>query len=552
VVFFKPRRRSPSYDYLIAPSASWDGTLTWGGRTPPTDPTRTTFKPAAQFGIVPFQDVSGSSGEFTIPVLAYCKGGIASVQFWCEGNTVTVTSKTKISEYSGRPFEAYKCALDLSAFPASTNGPIEVYATITPNDGSAQARVISIALYRDSGTAVKPVRYVATTGNDTTGDGTEGNPFLTIWQARQSIRTALGGSEVGGSTIYLSAGTYTYGPASPSGTGTAIERWLTIQPKSGVSRASVILNGQGSTSGLRSNKVHIKDITFDQTAFWRPDNGGGTVTTEHLWLDGTYHTGPGRTVDNTNPHGSSWSSGVYVTDAYATAFRDGWTGLLLARNCEIGTIGADGFSNSRAVVSCLIDEVDNTGTAFHPDIYQITENGIENAVVYGLIGKTTISVQGVFSNGNDVGGNIRDIAIVNSIVQCNGNNQWSDQNVSHWVCWNNNFRTGGWGVRDNDVVQDNTFAHFDLQQNLFAEFSTTGANPAAAIAAGTASYNHFESGSTFGTNASTGTADVDGSDTPTSSQLRPSGTSQLTVCDIWGNTRPSTGTAIGPVEAAAP
>ena len=45
-----------------------------------------------------------------------------------------------------------------------------------------------------------PVWHVATTGSDTTGDGTEGNPFATI-------QTAIDSSS-DGDTVLVSAGTY--------------------------------------------------------------------------------------------------------------------------------------------------------------------------------------------------------------------------------------------------------------------------------------------------------------------------------------------------------
>jgi hypothetical protein len=534
--------------YLLAPSASWDGTLAWGGRTPPADPTRTTFKPAAHFGIVPFQDVAGSSGEFTIPVLAYCKGGIASVQFWCEGSTVTVTSKSKISEYGGRPFEAYKCSLDLSAFPASTNGPLQVYATITPSDGSAQARVISLTLYRDSGSAPKNVAYCGPAGNDTTGDGTQGNPYLTIYRARDHIRTAQ--TDVGGGTVYCLAGSYTFGPASGQSDAATANRWVTVMPAPGVSRSSVIITSQPSSTGIRVTKLRIKDFTIDQTTYYSISTSYSAGPLRYLWLDGVDCTGPGRTVTGTTVHsGSAWTGGRYVTDSTCTQYRDGWESYLLVRNSHILVNGADAFSSSRCVICSDAFDVDATGTAFHPDIFQMN-GSLENLLLYGVRGYSSTSSQGIFQNGGDTA-TISDIAAVNCIMNCVGNTQFLNSNVLHWVLYNNTFRLSAVLIRDNSGSA-NTFNNFEFNQNVFQQLSATDATPAAAMSAASVSYNHFQTGSTFGTNFTTGTIDVDGNDTPTSSQLRPSGTSRLVVCDIWGNDRPVAGNAIGPVEAAAP
>jgi hypothetical protein len=45
-------------------------------------------------------------------------------------------------------------------------------------------------------TAAQTVMYVASTGNDTTGDGTTGNPYLTVGRAAQAIGTSRGGQVV--------------------------------------------------------------------------------------------------------------------------------------------------------------------------------------------------------------------------------------------------------------------------------------------------------------------------------------------------------------------
>lgn len=122
----------------VGPGAAWNGTAGSGG-TAPTDPTRTTAKPAAQW-LVP--DMRVLAADMQIGLDADALGGVASVQFWVEGNTVTVTTAV-LATPNGVTVEGYFITLSASAFAAHQSGSAAtIYATVTPSDGTMQARVI--------------------------------------------------------------------------------------------------------------------------------------------------------------------------------------------------------------------------------------------------------------------------------------------------------------------------------------------------------------------------------------------------------------------------
>jgi len=57
--------------------------------------------------------------------------------------------------------------------------------------------------------------YIATTGNDVTGDGSIGNPWATLYKATTTVTT--------GNLIYVNAGTYTETQQSVLATGVSIQ-----------------------------------------------------------------------------------------------------------------------------------------------------------------------------------------------------------------------------------------------------------------------------------------------------------------------------------------
>ena len=132
---------------VVGPSASWNGTSLSGG-TPPTDPTRTTAKPAIHW-LVPSTLRFVSGGNIAIGVDADCIGGVQRVDFWVEGTVFSVYEpqfyRDTSTNGSARARYGYWITLDAAAFTAvSTTGDARIYATAYPNDTTMQARTVGI------------------------------------------------------------------------------------------------------------------------------------------------------------------------------------------------------------------------------------------------------------------------------------------------------------------------------------------------------------------------------------------------------------------------
>src|SRR5206468_8255019 len=131
----------------------------------------------------------------------------------------------------------------------------------------------------------------STSGNDSTGDGTEVNPFATIARAANYWLYFNGSSSpIDGTTIYVQPGTYQLTSTNFTYPNTAVA-WLTITTAPGVDRSQVIIAGHGDSTdkgwGLRTKLMHFKGVTFapqtgaDQSIF-RTTAGSNSS----LWVDG--------------------------------------------------------------------------------------------------------------------------------------------------------------------------------------------------------------------------------------------------------------------------
>jgi hypothetical protein len=131
----------------VGPGASWNGTALSGG-TPPTDPTRTTAKPAIHW-LVPSELRFISGNNIPIGVDADANGGVQRVDFWVEGRIFSVYAPYfyRDTDASGRPRSrfGYWITLNAASFTSvSTTGEARIYATAYPNDPTMQARTIGI------------------------------------------------------------------------------------------------------------------------------------------------------------------------------------------------------------------------------------------------------------------------------------------------------------------------------------------------------------------------------------------------------------------------
>jgi hypothetical protein len=163
----------------VGPGASWDGTAGSGFSSPPSDPARSTAKPAARL-LVPYGQ--RFAADLDIVVDADALGGISYVNFYVESDTPVQVSSATLNAYADvngntvapdggtLAMPGYKITLDHSAFIAqsASGNTIQVYIEAVPADTSMQSRVIGPYLFYPESAANDASYTVAASGADYT------------------------------------------------------------------------------------------------------------------------------------------------------------------------------------------------------------------------------------------------------------------------------------------------------------------------------------------------------------------------------------------------
>lgn len=134
---------------MIEPSASWDGTAASGFTSAPTDPTRTTAKPAMRLLVPPRQWFTDT---LLVGVLAMASNegsmldnlGLDKVRVYFESDTPTdilAPSFQTFEDVNGNPVTYYGWWARIKK-PAGTAGVANVYFEAVPSDATMQNRVI--------------------------------------------------------------------------------------------------------------------------------------------------------------------------------------------------------------------------------------------------------------------------------------------------------------------------------------------------------------------------------------------------------------------------
>jgi hypothetical protein len=345
----------------------------------------------ARWDFVPHQTYTAA---IKVGVVAFHESGIQKVSFQANGGTVVEVSTPSLNSTSG-VVEHW-----VSLAPAASDGVVEVQAIAYPVNGIT--RVLTIELYSNGeDTASELVRYVATDGNDDTGDGTSLTPFATILKAARDIQDEQTGNADGG-TIYLKAGSYTWGEYSFALFTTTVDRWLTIMPAPGLDKTDVTITGSSSSDGIRTKLVRMYDCTITGRLL-TPDAQG-----HKYWFDNCGFTGANRTA-NLIPSG--FDEG-YWTDCTMTILRNGPSGQLV-RDITLSEVGEIAFQQCGLLVNSSVEDIAiPEGEDYHPDVYQFFGN-TGNVIIYGLTADTDIDAQGLFA-GNNI--DLTDCAIVDVTV----------------------------------------------------------------------------------------------------------------------------------------
>jgi hypothetical protein len=329
----------------------------------------------------------------------------------------------------------------------------------------------------NSGTAITPVYayYDPDAGGSGTASTTEGtasaDPFPDLWDALDAAGaaavTAGNPSETGGDTasgviIKCEEGNLICGDMD----GTRVvssNAWVIITAAPGTTKANVNFNREPTTSGLRTNRIMLHNVTVTQSAsylniFRSSGFAAGSDTTRGIWWKGVHWVGNYSTTSS-GLHavgaGTNFEHQYYTDctseDTY-NAFRGGAPFAVLARNCLTVDAESDTFSQNRMTLDCEVQGGISVSLA-HPDIWQnIGATGDANCIIRDLL-VLNHENQTLFNNSVDCS----NIAFINCLTERVGSpgggyGQWINCTGDHILWWHVSHPGQGYNWRDDSTI----------------------------------------------------------------------------------------------------
>lgn len=432
---------------VIVPGTGWTGPTAQPATMGLPGQAMYTENAIARWDVVPYQTFTGT---FNVGVVAFDSAGIDHVAISVNGGPWTNVSQMTLNPQTGNSSAIgvksagvveYWATLRASDFAA--DGQVEVRAIAYPTVGvprvlqgaTVQANGVESLFLNADGHQTLPTitKFVSPTGSDTTGDGSQGNPFATIFKASLAIQAASGISKADNGTIYLTAGNYDWAGRIANGGYNSPEvktlsGWLTITAAPGVAANQVnISTCGGSADMLHTKLVRLKGITLSTNLAQSND------LASMVWFDGSILTGTGTANDLTFAGPTSWTGGILVTDCSVGNSVFGVQSAMLQRNVAVNNIGSDAFTNSLMVINSTAQNITvPTGSGYHPDVLQLF--GIFNNVIYyGISATQNVNSQGLFLDHADFPTSLKDAAFVNFNINNQTNGQ-SDYQVFQFCC----------------------------------------------------------------------------------------------------------------------
>jgi hypothetical protein len=349
-----------------------------------TDGAASEDPPIAHWNTVPYQEVSSG---FLVGVLAFHASGIREVAFQV-GSQAEMVVRRRVYNPITRTLEYF-----LSLPAGLPSGEVQVRARVIPYRGIVRVLPPLSLSYQ---VAPGAEAHVSPSGSDGSGTGSREAPFATIKRAAQAIAFQHPQGRVDGGRVLLLPGSYALGAPNYT-TLSGGNRWLTIEPAPGVTRAQVQLTQAGGLdgTGLRTPKLRVRSLRV------APPSGGTVLENDEamsdaLWIEDCELVGTGRT--SVRRWHAGWSE-VYVTDTLVHKAVNGVEGAKLQRGVTVQEIASDAFSNSALVVNSSARNIDHRGTEFHPDVFQFYGLS-ESALLYRVTANDRIYGQGLFAGVN--------------------------------------------------------------------------------------------------------------------------------------------------------
>lgn len=370
--------------------------------------------------------------------------GIAKVVFVAnDGQPVTV------SEPSINPSTGY-WEWWVNLLPGAKDGPVEVRATVYPHEG--QCRVLqggyvdvlgtgenvpgsaeSLVLWSNAkGSFTRAPVWVAKTGSDSEGDGSQERPYQSIGAA---VMKGYGG-DVDFGTLWLGPGLY---PMHRGGGGSPLNQkgWLTIEPAPGVDRSEVTIGGNdGDPPASRYRLLRFKDVSFDYT-IPSPASTVKSPSTRikvNLWLEGVSIRG--QSASARFNHMFEACNVVAITKSARNRLNwSNWNSgpaAPIVLGVDVSETSGDVFSGSQLIRDWTVKGTIKLAGQ-HPDLWQSYGAGGNRILMDGICEGEDIQLI-FFDGGRD---HNTDIAVVNTIMKTAGGGQSQvASEIRHMLLWN--------------------------------------------------------------------------------------------------------------------
>ena len=424
---------------IVSPAAGWDGSAGSGFASTPSDPVRTTAKPAMRLLVLPNQFFDG---ELLVGVYAgandggslYTNMGLSHVTLHFEGTSTSITqpSLATFNDANGNPVTYFGWWAKLQK-PAGISGEAQLYFEAVPRDTSMQSRVIgpysffphnvfpATGTLHDYELAVAPNQAQIAGQRYTSFANALGflrNESLsnTLWNPR--ITCTEGG------TIDLTA-TFWVVP---------IKGWTTVEASQPIIIAKDDAVRDTDTNfrpKLGSFRFQGSNITFDSSnvlQFYTEANDraafSGVTITNSRGRNALWRKGP--------PVMNRWvREDSYFTECTLENIRDVCAYAQLVRGCALNGILNDPCQDAKCVVGNSFDTVNNDPWAVDVQALTVQYTGAGAAATLELSGFPDAASRTLTAkvDGADVG----TFAIQNSLAAFNANTNYTVQNVVDWL-----------------------------------------------------------------------------------------------------------------------
>lgn len=349
---------------FIQPSSSWNGTAGTGFAVTPTDPTRTTAKPALRLAVPPHQFFTDSllvgvrAEALNVDTLL---GGVDRVELFWEGSVVTISQPT-LQPFTRPDGSTYLCAGYWAVLEWTANGNGHFYARAWPADATMQPRVIGPFLffpqrYSDGAGGFTPFDYRVTVNSAATP--VTGSVFASFASARNWLRTAPARNP-----LITFANAADNLPTDAGGSDWNPDGYVNIAASVPITFGHRTFAERGDIRPRSPLRVIGPNITFDMAHTGQiliPPVAGGR---EH-WLDRVHFT-------NSLGRDSYWEEGdiraaqltvggsPWFTECRFTQSYEPVASAALTRACTFETVTGDVLRFNRLSIGCVINDSDST------------------------------------------------------------------------------------------------------------------------------------------------------------------------------------------------